>query len=182
MLFYLRDYTFKMCTGAPKWSNTCKLYHFKMCCRFCSRIINRAIFFIRKRCHHFTKHIGINGPPTAHYTSMHLQYYSLWNCQWYNQATVIMCNEYAIFLDSWPKTLKNFLIAWKAGQENITESFTKHHSKKHHKRVRPVYIQTDKMPRPVPLVLLKGIMVGDDYNRFQHWTLKVIHITIWFPL
>ena len=54
-----------------------------------------------------------------------------------------------------PKTFKNFFIAWKSGQENIEDYFTKHHHVKHHKRVRPIYIQTEKTPRTVLLVLLK---------------------------
>ena len=33
-----------------------------------------------------------------------------------------------------------FLIAWKSGQENIADYFTKHHSTKNHKLVCPVYL------------------------------------------
>ena len=58
------------------------------------------------------------------------------------------------------KTFKNFLIEWKAGQENLAESFTKHHSIKHHKRACPIYLQTYKTPRTVPLVLLKPYLKG----------------------
>ena len=51
------------------------------------------------------------------------------------------------------KTKQN-LIAWKARQENLSDYFTKHHSVKHHQRVRPIYLHTDKTARIVPLVLL----------------------------
>ena len=66
-----------------------------------------------------------------------------------------MQNEYAAFL-----TLKIFLIAWKAGQENLSDYFTKHHSIKQHKRVRPIYLQTDKMSQTLPTVLLNPSLQG----------------------
>ena len=52
------------------------------------------------------------------------------------------------------KPLK-ILIPWKSGQENLADYFTKHHYVKHHKMVRLIYLQTDKAPHTVPLVLLK---------------------------
>ena len=58
------------------------------------------------------------------------------------------------------KNPKNFLITWKSVQENLVDYFTKHHYEKHHKRVRPIYIYTDKTPRSVPLVLLKPLLQG----------------------
>ena len=90
----------KMCVGAPNWPNTCKVQHFKICCRFCCRSRNRRMFCDRKIFYHSTKHIRINGPPTAYYTSMHGQYNSLCNLKQYNQTTAITVNEYVIFLDS----------------------------------------------------------------------------------
>ena len=42
------------------------------------------------------------------------------------------------------KTLKHFLIAWKAGQENIADYFTNNNNANHHKRVCTIYIHTDK--------------------------------------
>ena len=51
------------------------------------------------------KHSKINGPPTAHYTSMHVQYDSRCNYKVYNHSTSITCNGYALFLDSLPKKL-----------------------------------------------------------------------------
>ena len=130
-----------MCVGAPNWPNTCKVQHFKSCCRFCSRIINRRIFCDRKKFHHSTKHIRRNGPPTSPYKSMHGQYNSLWNCERYNQATAITRNEYALFLDLCPKTFKSFLISWKSRQKHLADYFTKHN-----KRVPPIYLQIDKPP------------------------------------
>ena len=107
-IFFLREYTFKVCAGAPKWTNTCKLQYLKKNCRFCCRSRNRGVFCDRKRCHNSTKNIRRNGPTTAHYTSMQRQYSSLCNWKQYNQATAITCNEYAIFSDFWPKNLKIF--------------------------------------------------------------------------
>ena len=103
---FLRGCTFKISAGAPKWPDTYKLQHYKICCRLCCRSRNQRIFCERKRFHHSTKHIIRNVPPTAYYTSMHGQYDSRWNCKRYNQATVITRNEYTIFLDLWPKNLK----------------------------------------------------------------------------
>ena len=68
---------------------------------------------------------------------------------------MITYNQYELFLDSWPKNLKNFLIAWKSGEENLAEYFIKHH-----KRVRTIHMQTDKTPRKVPLVILKPDLKG----------------------
>ena len=50
------------------------------------------------------------------------------------------------------KTFKQFLIAWKSGQENISDYYTKHHYAKHHKKIHPIYLHTDKVPQPVLLV------------------------------
>ena len=72
--FFLREHAFKMFTGAPEWPNTYKLQNFKLCCRFFCKSINWRIFCYRKIWHHSMKHIRINGPPKAHYTSMHIQY------------------------------------------------------------------------------------------------------------
>ena len=91
---------------------------------------------------------------------MHGQYYSLCNYQQHNKTTAITHNEYTIFLDSWPKNLKNFLNARRSGQENIVEYFIKHHSAKHIKHVRTIYTNTDKMQRSVPLILLKFSLQG----------------------
>ena len=44
--------------------------------------------------------------------------------------------------------------------KNLADDFTKHHFVKHHKRVRPIYLQTYKTPRTVPLVLLKPALQG----------------------
>ena len=44
--------------------------------------------------------------------------------------------------------------------KNLSAYFTKHHYVKHHKNVRPIYLQTDKIPRIVPLVLLKPALKG----------------------
>ena len=60
----------------------------------------------------------------------------------------------------WICDFKLFLIAWKARQENLAEYFTKRHSVKHHKRVRPIYLQTYKTPWTVPLVLLNPSLQG----------------------
>ena len=108
-----------------------------------------------KRCHHLTKHIRKIGPPTDHYTSMHVQYNSLWNLKLYYQETAIPHNEYAIFLDLWSRNAKTFLIAWKAGHENIANYLMKHHSAKHRKYVGLIYLQINKTPRSVPIILLK---------------------------
>ena len=129
-------------------------------CRFCCKSRNWGGFSDSNRCSNSTKHIIINRSPIAHYISMHGQYNSLWNCKWYNQATVITRNEYAIFLDLWPKKLKNFLLAWKSVQKNIADYFMNHYYAKHHKSVRPIYLYTDKMPRSFPLVLLKPFLKG----------------------
>ena len=106
---FISEYTFKMCVGAPKGPNTCKLQHFKCFCRFCGRSINWGMFSDRKRCHNYRKQIIINRPPTSHYISMYGQYDNLWNWKLYNQATSITRNEYAIFLHSRPKDLKKVL-------------------------------------------------------------------------
>ena len=58
------------------------------------------------------------------------------------------------------KTLKLFLAAWKAGQENLANYFTKHRSAKHHKRVHLIYLQTNKTPRSVPILLLNLSLQG----------------------
>ena len=139
---------------------TCKLKKIIICCCFCYRIRNRRIFCDRKRFHNTKEHIRRNGPSTSHYTSMHRQHYSRCNCKWHNQAASITRNKNTLFLDYWPKTLKNFLIVWKSGQENLAEYFTKNHSVKHHKRVHHIYLQTDKTPRTVALVLLKPDLQG----------------------
>ena len=56
-IFYCRDDNFKMCAGVPKCPNTCKLQHFKICCRFWSISRNQGMFCDRKRCHNSKKHI-----------------------------------------------------------------------------------------------------------------------------
>ena len=58
------------------------------------------------------------------------------------------------------KTLQKFLILWKAGQDNIANYSTKHYSVKHHKHVRPIYLQKNKTHRSVPIVLLKPSLQG----------------------
>ena len=58
------------------------------------------------------------------------------------------------------KPSRDFLIEWKSGQENIAKYFTKHHYVRHHKRVRPIYIQTYKTTWTIPLVLLKPDLQG----------------------
>ena len=73
---FIREYTFKMCAGAPKWPSTCKLQHFKICCCLWTKSINWGVLCDRKICHHFTKHVRRNGPPTVHYTSMKGKYNS----------------------------------------------------------------------------------------------------------
>ena len=157
--FFLRGHTFKMYTGAFEWPYTCKLQYFKFCCRFCCRSRNRRMFCDRKRCHNPTAPIRRNGTSTSHYTSMHGQHYSCCNCKWHNQASVITGDEYASFLYSWPKNFKN-IIAWKSGQINLADYFKKLHSVKHHKRVRPVYLQTDKTTQTVLLILLQPDLKG----------------------
>ena len=58
------------------------------------------------------------------------------------------------------KTLILFIIARKSGQENLADYFRKHLSANNHKRVHPINLQTDKMPRPVLLVLRKPDLQG----------------------
>ena len=58
------------------------------------------------------------------------------------------------------KNLKKKIIAWKSGQDNTVEYFTKHHYAKHNKRVRTIYLHTDKTPRSVQLFLLKPSLQG----------------------
>ena len=58
------------------------------------------------------------------------------------------------------KNSKKSLISWKSGQENLANYSTKRHSAKHHKCVRPIYLQTNKIKRSVPLVLLKPALQG----------------------
>ena len=58
------------------------------------------------------------------------------------------------------KTLIFFLIARKVGQENLADYFTKHNYVKLHKRVCSIYLQTYKIPRTVPLILLKPSLKG----------------------
>ena len=65
--------------------------------------------------------------------------------------------------------LKNNLIAWKSGQENLAEYFTKHNYEKHHKRVRPIYLRLDKTPRSVPLVLLKPALHGCADSKMEEF-------------
>ena len=68
----------------------------------------------------------------------------------------LICNIFGFVT----KTVKTFLVAWKVRQENPTNYFTKHYSAKHHKRVRRIYLHTDKTPRSVPLILLKPEIQG----------------------
>ena len=105
-LFFLREHTLKMYTRAFEWPHTRKLQYFKICCHFCCRSRNRRMFCDRNRCHNPTEHIRRNGPSTSHYTSMYGQHNSRWNCKWHHQAAAITRNEYALFLDLWPKNLK----------------------------------------------------------------------------
>ena len=58
------------------------------------------------------------------------------------------------------KMLENFLIAWKSGQENPADCFTKHHFENHHKCVCLIYLQTNKTPHSVPLVLIQTYLQG----------------------
>ena len=83
-----------MCVGAFEWPNTCQLQHFKFCGYLFSRNRNWGMFRNRKRCHHFTKHVRINGPPTAHYTIMYGKYNSrcdLMSCDVKPLAVRLMC-------------------------------------------------------------------------------------------
>ena len=64
-----------------------------------------------------------------------------------------------LFLDSGPKTYKN-LNECKEVQENLADYFTKYHYIKHHKMVRPIYLQAYKMPGTVLLVLLNPELQG----------------------
>ena len=64
------------------------------------------------------------------------------------------------------KPSKTFSLHEKQDKKILQNILGKHHSKKHHKRVHPIYTQTEKTPRPIMIVLTKGILVGDDYNRF----------------
>ena len=59
-----------------------------------------------------------------------------------------------VFLSRDQKTLKKFLIEWKAGQENLSESFPKHHYVKYHKMVRPIYLHLDTNSGTILIVLL----------------------------
>ena len=85
-------------------------------CRFFCRSRNGRMFCDRKIFHNPMEHIRRNGPSTAHYKSMHGQYNSLWNWEWYNQETAVTCNKYTLFWDLWPTNLEKKLIAWKPGQ------------------------------------------------------------------
>ena len=40
---------------------------------------------------------------------------------------------------------KQFILYWKPGQENLADYPTKHHSGRHHKKVRPIYLYEGKM-------------------------------------
>ena len=52
------------------------------------------------------------------------------------------------------------IIAWKEGQENPSDYFMKHNSAKHHKHACLIYLQTDKTPQLVPLILIKPDLQG----------------------
>ena len=67
---------------------------------------------------------------------------------------------------------KNFLIAWKSGQENIAYYFTKHHSVKHHKGGGVLYIPRQikrhrqsclyYLSRPCKSVLIQRIPIWNN--------------------
>ena len=66
--------------------------------------------------------------------------------------------------------LKNFLIAWKAGQVNIEYYLTKHISAKNHKHEHLVYLQTNTTPRSVLPVLLNPSLKGcvdPEYSKMK---------------
>ena len=43
--------------------------------------------------------------------------------------------------------LKNFCVVWAPGLKNLADYFTKHHTAKHHMKVRPYYLHMDNSPR-----------------------------------
>ena len=43
--------------------------------------------------------------------------------------------------------LKNFRVVWAPGLENLADYFTKHHTAKHHLKVRPYYLHMDNSPK-----------------------------------
>ena len=57
------NHSFRMCMGAPKYTSTCKLQHFKFFCSLCSRSINRGLLRNGKICNHFKNTLEELGHP-----------------------------------------------------------------------------------------------------------------------
>ena len=140
-----------MCAGAPKWPSTCKLQHFKISPASLVEAETRDCFVTER----YVIILRTTLEELVHLQTITQLFTDNKTVPGISKDTIKQHNEYAVFLDSWSKNVKNFLIAWKAGQKNVDDYKKKHHSANHDKLVRPIHLWKNKTPRSVPLVLLK---------------------------
>ena len=148
-----------MCAGAPKWTNTCKLQYFKKIAASAAEaetggcfVTGRDVIIQQK-----TLEEMVQPQPITQVCKDNTAASIIENNTIKQQQSRATNMRYFLIFD--PKTLK-FSHCKKAGQENLAGYFTKNHSAKHHKCVRPIYIQKDKTLWSVPLVLLKPALQG----------------------
>ena len=51
-------------------------------------------------------------------------------------------------------------VKWHPGQENLADNASKHHDAKHHKTVRPLYLQEINSPREVLRAMTPRVLQG----------------------
>ena len=60
-----------------------------------------------------------------------------------------------------------FCVYWKSRKVNLGDYYSKHHTKKHHHMVRPIYLNENNSPRDIPTnaaVGLRGCVDSDQLN------------------
>ena len=144
------------------------MHHPDTCCRLCCQGQIRcslsqcpgsksATFYLRKT----------GKSPTTH-SYPHQQHHNHWHCQSYNQMSMIPRHGNALLLAI---GRQNSEIFQQAGQENLGDYPSKHHTADIHQHVQPYYVHTNTSPIILPHALKPSILwmyaetPGDPYNK-----------------
>ena len=124
-IFLLKKDTLKMYAWSHKWTSTCTLQHFKICCRLFSRSRNRGLFCNGKRCHHSTNMLEEMGhpQPITQVCTDNIVASGIANDAINQQRYRALNMRFCWILNQ--KNFENFLIAWKKRTRKSCKLFYK---------------------------------------------------------